>query len=125
VIRPGVEAWASGLTKREASSALASHGVAAGPVNSAADIMSDPHVEASGLVHRFEVEGREAPVDVVGSPLRFLSDPRESESEAEGTADASPVRWPRLGQQTESVLKGWLGLSPDAIARLREEEIVR
>jgi len=116
LIRPGVEGWARGRTKNQAAAELARHGVAAGPVNTATDIMLDPHVLERGLVHRFEIEGREAPVDVVGSPLHF-SGSRTLEAEAMETVE--PPRWPRLGGQTERVLEGWLGLSPDEVATLK------
>ncbi|MAG32175.1 MAG: CoA transferase [Deltaproteobacteria bacterium] len=121
VIRPGVEAWAKGLTKHEAAAVLARHGVAAGPVNTAADIMGDPHVAERGLVHRFDVDGRGEPVDVVGNPLRFLT----ASPGASFAEETFPARWPRLGEQTQRVLEDWLELSADAIAELREEEIVR
>ncbi len=121
LIRPGVEAWARGRTKDEAAAELARHGVAAGPVNTARDIMRDPHVLERGLVHRFEVEGREATVDVVGSPLYFSSAGR---AEADVEQTSGPPRWPRLGGQTERVLEDWLGLDPGEVATLKKEGIV-
>ncbi len=121
LIRPGIESWAQGRTKGEAATELARHGVAAGPVNTAEDIMQDPHVLARGLVHRFEVEGREAPVDVVGNPLHFSN---AGSGDARVDAPGEPPRWPRIGGQTERVLEGWLGLSPDEVTSLKKEGIV-
>ncbi|MBJ21769.1 MAG: CoA transferase [bacterium] len=121
VIRPGVEDWARGRTKDEASAELARHGLAAGPVNTPQDIMRDPHVLERGLVHRFEIEGRETSVDVVGSPLYFSEPTRDHDVADEGDG---PPRWPGLGGQTGRVLEGWLGLSPKEIETLRKEGIV-
>jgi formyl-CoA transferase len=117
VIRPAVEEWARGRGKAEAAAELARHGVAAGPVNTAADIVDDPHVRSRGLVHHFEDPTREAPVHVVGSPLYF--GPRGEENEP------APKRWPLVGEQTESVLEAWLGLSPETIETFRKEGVVK
>ncbi|MBW2423574.1 MAG: CoA transferase [Deltaproteobacteria bacterium] len=117
VIRPAVEEWARGRGKAEAAAELARHGVAAGPVNTAADIVDDPHVRSRGLVHDFEDPTREEPVHVVGSPLYF--GPRGEQIEP------TPKRWPRVGEQTERVLESWLGLSPETIETFRKEGVVR
>ncbi|MBB83208.1 MAG: CoA transferase [Deltaproteobacteria bacterium] len=118
VIRPGVEAWAAGMTRREAASILARHGVAAGPVNRGSDITADPHVTDRGFVHRFDLPGSQGSVDVVGSPIHFAGgDPSEAETR--------PRRWPILGEQTDRVLSERLGLSQKEITALREGDIVR
>ncbi len=51
IIRPGVERWAAARTKRQAAADLAAAGVAAGPINTAADIAADPHVAIRSFVH--------------------------------------------------------------------------
>jgi crotonobetainyl-CoA:carnitine CoA-transferase CaiB-like acyl-CoA transferase len=108
VIRPGVEAWASGRTKAEAARTLAEHGVAAGPVNSAADIEVDPHVRARPLIHHFDT------VSVVGNPIAF------------GSNDEPPPRpWPTVGEDTDRVLTQRLGLDPDEVESLRAKGVVR
>lgn len=119
VIRPGVENWARDRTRREAAAALARFGVAAGPVNQASDITSDPHVVDRGLVHRFDRPGSEDKIDVVGSPLHFAG------STAPREPDTPPQRWPTLGEQTDEVLREWLGLAPAEISSLRSEGIVK
>ncbi len=112
VIRPGVEAWAASRTKAEAARQLAEHGVAAGPVNTAADIEADPHVVERGLVHHFPVDGRT--VSVVGNPLAFLP-----------AAEPTPTPpWPRLGESTERLLCDKLGLDEEAVKALRAEGVV-
>jgi crotonobetainyl-CoA:carnitine CoA-transferase CaiB-like acyl-CoA transferase len=133
VIRPGVEAWASSLGKLEAASRLAEQGVAAGPVNSAADIVSDAHVRGRRLVHQIQVDDRE--VAVVGNPIAFRSQPAHLVAPAPrppgtGPADRSadraerPPRWPLLGEGTERVLAGRLGLTPTEIDDLRAQGVI-
>jgi crotonobetainyl-CoA:carnitine CoA-transferase CaiB-like acyl-CoA transferase len=114
VIRPGVEAWASAYTKAEAAALLAVKGVAAGPVNTAADIVADSHVAMTGLVHTIPVDG--GSVDVVGNPIRF--------SPPTGGPGPEP-RWPTLGSGTDRVLEGRLGLRPDQIEALRSEGAIK
>lgn len=118
LIRPRVEAWARELSKSEAAAILAQHGVAAGPVHSAPDIVADPHVTGRGLIHHFEAPGRPAGVDVVGSPIRF-GGLREQERSTN-----APRRWPSLGADTHAVLRDRLGLDPNEINALREEGVI-
>jgi formyl-CoA transferase len=115
VIRPGVEKWAATMTKLEAATALAQHGVAAGPVNTAADIVGDPHVQTRRLIT--EIETPEHEVRVVGNPIAFR---------VAATDGPSPThdRWPRLGQGTDHVLRARLGLGDDEILELREKGVV-
>jgi crotonobetainyl-CoA:carnitine CoA-transferase CaiB-like acyl-CoA transferase len=114
VIRPGVEAWAAERTKLEAASELARCGVAAGPVNAAADIVADPHVRERGLVHSWPTDDGE--VRVVGNPIAFRSN---GESRT-----ARPDRWPLLGEDTASVLSTRLGMTTDEIEHLRSEGVL-
>jgi formyl-CoA transferase len=115
VIRPGVEKWAATMTKLEAASVLAQHGVAAGPVNTAADIVGDPHVQTRRLVT--EIETPEYEVRVVGNPIAFRA------TAADGPSPAHD-RWPLLGQGTDHVLRVRLGLDDDEIRQLREKGVV-
>ncbi len=113
IIRPGVESWAASITKLEAASRLAGRGVAAGPVNSAADIVADPHVQHRGLVHEVDVDGRR--VAVVGNPIAF---------HPQSAPNPSP-RWPVLGEGTDRVLAARLGLDADQIEDLRSRGVIR
>jgi crotonobetainyl-CoA:carnitine CoA-transferase CaiB-like acyl-CoA transferase len=110
VIRPGVERWASAYTKAEAAARLALRGVAAGPVNTAADIVADPHLRGQRLVHSIPVDG--GSVDVVGNPIRF-SPPVDG--------PVPEPRWPLLGSGTDGVLRNRLGLRPEQIEELRSQ----
>jgi formyl-CoA transferase len=115
VIRPGVEGWAATLTKGDAAARLAAAGVAAGPVNSAADIVADPHVRARRFVHRIHAANGTSEVAVVGNPILF-GPPAER---------PDPSRpWPVLGEDTDSVLSVRLGLDDGMIAELRAQGVV-
>jgi formyl-CoA transferase len=112
VVRPAVEAWAADKTKLEASVALASRGIAAGPSNSAADLIVDPHVRSHGMLRRVSRPDASDPLLVVGNPIK-LSECPEIEEE----------RWPTLGEHTEEVLRAELGLSDHELRDLRERRI--
>ncbi|MFO0690634.1 MAG: CoA transferase [Myxococcota bacterium] len=136
LIRPGVEAWAAGLTKSEAAAALAARGVAAGPVNTAADIAADPHLRDRDFI--IETDTPEARVRIVGNPIAFRRPAPSARGDAAQAADArpasgradasscesSPPRWPRLGQHTDTILSQRLGLDPARIAALRAAGVV-
>lgn len=115
VIRPGVEAWAADRTKLEAATVLARAGVAAGPVNDADDVRTDPHVRERGLVHELARPGDAPSVAVVGNPITL---------HREGPANAPPRTWPTLGEDTERILCERLGLTPDAVADLKSRGVL-
>jgi len=81
--------------------------VPVGPVNDVAEILGDPHVRARRLVGSFDYP-EVGEFKALGIPYKFL-----------GWDDPEIGRPPALGEHTESVLSGLLGLSKDEIARLR------
>ena len=50
LLQPIIEGWLAGTTRGEAVDALNAAGVPCGPVNTAADVFADPHVEARGML---------------------------------------------------------------------------
>ncbi|MEO8202831.1 MAG: CaiB/BaiF CoA-transferase family protein [Betaproteobacteria bacterium] len=95
--------------KRDALiAALDAAQVPVGPVNDVAEILSDPHVAARGLVRGFDYPGVGA-FKGLGLPYKFagFDDPRFS-------------RPPTLGEHTDEILKARLGYSAAKIAQLRE-----
>jgi crotonobetainyl-CoA:carnitine CoA-transferase CaiB-like acyl-CoA transferase len=114
IIRPAVEAWASGLDKAEAARQLAAAGIAAAPCNSADDVVVDPHVRA----HRMLVEiprfdGVEQPVLAAGNPVKLSAVPDEPSGQV-----------PRLGEDTAEVLGELLGMDETAIKELRSAGVI-
>ena len=113
VVRPGVEAWASDKTKLEATTALAEHGIAAGPCFTTEDLVADPHVASHDMLLRIPRPDSDEPMLVVGNPIKMS-----------GTRERPPHRWPTLGEHTSKVLRTELGLSDDDVRALREKKVV-
>jgi len=109
VIRPGVESWAADKTKLEAAKVLCEQGLAAGPCNSAQDLVDDPHVRSHNMLIEVPRPDGGEPLLVVGNPIK-MSD----------VADGPVHRWPTLGEHTDAVLGGDLGLSAAELAALRD-----
>ena len=85
--------------------------ISCGPINTMADLVRDPHVQARGAIVTLDhpVHG---PIRVPRSPIRLSACPAEQER--------AP---PTIGQHTDEVL-GELGLDAAAIADLRQRGIV-
>ena len=116
IIRPAVEAWARDKTKLEAAGKLATRGVAAGPVNLAADIRDDPHVRARSFVHEVPAPDGSRELAIVGNPIGFGVG---FGAEGGGEATPEPRPWPVLGEDTDRVLRERLGLDEREIEDLR------
>ena len=95
------------LSRAELISRLDELDVPVGPVNNVAEILSDPHVRARKLVGSFDYAGV-GEFKALAIPYKFL-----------GWDNPEIGRPPALGEHTESVLSGMLGLSKDDISRLR------
>ena len=72
VSRPAVEEGASTKKKLDACHELSAAGVAAGPSNTPADVIADPHVAARNmLVEMPRTDGVEEPVLIPGNPVKL------------------------------------------------------
>jgi crotonobetainyl-CoA:carnitine CoA-transferase CaiB-like acyl-CoA transferase len=86
-------------------------GVPNGPINDLAQVFAEPQVRARGV--RIELEHSAAgPLPGVASPMRFSGTPLEYRS-------APPL----LGEHTDQVLEGLLGMSPADVAKLRADGV--
>ena len=83
-----------------------------GPVNDVADILSDPHVRARGLVGSFDYPGV-GEFKALALPYKFL-----------GWDNPEIGAPPTLGQDTEQVLAVRLGYSKEKIAALRAAKAI-
>ncbi|MBK1787363.1 CaiB/BaiF CoA transferase family protein [Prauserella cavernicola] len=92
---------------------LVEAGVAAGPVNSAADILADPHIRARGSV--VEVDGGD------GQGPRTMQAPAGRFSGFEGTMGG---RAPALGEHTTELLGKIAGLTGPEIEQLRRRGVI-
>jgi crotonobetainyl-CoA:carnitine CoA-transferase CaiB-like acyl-CoA transferase len=88
-------------------------GVPAGPINTMAEVFSDPHVLARDMLVELE-HATLGPIRIPGVPIKF--------SETPATARTAP---PVLGQHTNAVLTELCNLSADQIAALAERGIVQ
>ncbi len=112
IVRPAIEEWAADKTKLQASTELCDAGIAAGPCNSAEDIINDPHVRSHNMLIEVPRPDSKQPLLVVGNPIKLSA-----------TAEGPVTRWPTLGQHTDEVLRRDLGLSDAELARLRERGV--
>jgi crotonobetainyl-CoA:carnitine CoA-transferase CaiB-like acyl-CoA transferase len=113
-IRPAIETWASSMTTREASEAMGTAGVAAGPCYSDDQIVHDPHVAARHmLVEMPRTDGVDQPILVPGNPIKMS-----------GMADGPDTRIPWLGEHTDEVLRTELGLGDDELTQLRADGVI-
>ena len=107
---PIVEAIMRGRSKSAWVSALEAARVPCGPINNMQEVFENPQVRHRGL--RVEIPHPAGSVPTVASPMRF--------SETPVTYDVPP---PMLGQHTDEILQGLLGMSAQQIAELRESGV--
>jgi len=104
-------------TRAELSELMARSGVPSGPINRIDEVFADAQVQHRELVQHLggKTEGPEAEgaaYPVIRSPLRFSHTPVRHEPS------------PGLGQHTDAVLQGELGLTAQAVAQLRALGVV-
>ncbi|MBV9734747.1 MAG: CoA transferase [Acidisphaera sp.] len=86
--------------------------IGCGPINTLAEVFADPQIEARGVVIDMP-HASGASVKVLANPVRLSETPADYR-----------LPPPLLGQHTEEVLTGLLGLDADALAGLRERGVV-
>ncbi len=112
VLVPLLEAHMRTRTTAHWVEALEREGIPCGPINDYAQVLEDPQVRYRELqVDMVRSDGGVCPT--VKSPLRLSATPVRY--------DAAP---PRLGEHTEAVLSGVLGMSAARIAALRGQGVV-
>jgi formyl-CoA transferase len=91
---------------------LEAAGIASGPINEISDVFAAPQIAARDMV--VEVEHS------LGRPLKLVANPLKMSETPLDRYDAPP----RLGQHTDEVLSGLLGLGADEIEDLVRDEII-
>jgi len=112
-IRPALEIWAADKTRVEACGLLGEAGIPAGPSNRPEDLAADPHVAARNMLIEVPRPDADDPMLVVGNPVKLSK-------MAEGPVGS----FPRLGADTDDVLRETLDLSGDEIATLRAQGVI-
>ncbi len=87
--------------------------VGCGPINTLAEVFADPQVQARGAVVRMDHAAAPGGVDVIANPVRLSETPVSYR-----------VPPPTLGEHTDRVLAGELGLSPEALNELRGKAVI-
>ena len=102
----------AGRTTRDWVEALEAAGVPNGPINTIEQVFAEPQAIARGL--RIELAHPAAgKVALVRSPMRFSATPVEHERPP-----------PLLGEHTDEILRGLLGVNDEEIAKLRADGAV-
>jgi crotonobetainyl-CoA:carnitine CoA-transferase CaiB-like acyl-CoA transferase len=113
-VRPAIESWAGGRTKRDACDALNAAGLVAGPVATDADVVADTHLAGRHmLVEHPRSDGVEQPVLIPGLPVKFAE-----------VAEGPESRVPWLGEHTDELLATELGLDAGTLADLHARGII-
>ncbi|MEU5552585.1 CoA transferase [Micromonospora sp. NPDC047793] len=110
-----VEQWTSARSQHTVIETLREHGVPCAPVLEVLQIVDDAHVRFRGVLRPVE-HPLAGPVDGIAAPelpMAFSATPAGFDRAA-----------PTLGQDTDVVLSGLLGLDTGTIAELREQGVV-
>ena len=104
--------WTRERTKREVMECLGAAGVPCSAVLDTKDLYEDPHLAARGFVHEVE-HPQHGRVRLLGWAPRMWASPTRIE------------RAPLLGEHSDEVLRGELGLDAATLAGLRDRGVVR
>ena len=107
-----IGAWTRSLPVDKVVDRLHAAGVPAGPSMNGVDVFNDPHLEARGFFATHTSNQGET-LRLPGLPWQFRPGPRPKVDPA-----------PDLGQHNADVLGGILGLSPEEIQTLVDEQVV-
>ncbi|MFC9454385.1 CaiB/BaiF CoA transferase family protein [Streptomyces sp. NPDC056983] len=103
--------WTRTHTKESLAAILKDANIPCAPVVTLPELLDDPHVRARGVLRT--VTDEQGAFETLGSPL-FLSD----------SPIVEPTRPGKLGEHTDSVLRGELGMSEEEISALREAAVI-
>jgi crotonobetainyl-CoA:carnitine CoA-transferase CaiB-like acyl-CoA transferase len=103
--------WTRANNSADVLRTLQAISVPGGAIYSVADMATDPHFNARGLFEQVEVQQKPLKIPAI---LPKLVD----------TPGATQWPGPQLGEHTEEVLGGLLGLSGEELGRLRSEHVI-
>ena len=108
-IDEALAAWTAQRDKNEASQLLQTHGVPAGPVNNAAEMLADEQVKARDFFQVLERFNTPMPGNAIRMP------------------GLDPEQWqpcPDLGADNHSVLTQWLGYAEEQVSTLHRQGVL-
>jgi crotonobetainyl-CoA:carnitine CoA-transferase CaiB-like acyl-CoA transferase len=111
-LRPRLAAVFRTATREQWLRRLEDAGIPCGAVRSVADVLEDPHAAARAMIEQVD-HASAGRISVLGVPVKL--------SETPGSVRLPP---PRLGEHTDTVLGGDLGMSREEIEELRRERTV-
>jgi formyl-CoA transferase len=106
-----IEAWTEQRTKHEVLEIVAGAGVPCGAVLDSAEVLSDPHLKARGMITELE-HPRRGKYPMPANPVRMSASPTEM------------VRAPLLGEHNAEVLGKLLGYDDKEIEQLRKDGVI-
>lgn len=109
-----IAVWTATLPSRQALDLLDAAGVPAGPIYTAEDIVNEPQYTARNMIQSFDVSTGEEIIEDVGFPgiVPVIG----------GTSLPIRTLGPDLGEHTQEVLGGLLGMDADEIANASNPE---
>ena len=103
--------WCGGIDSAQAIAELEQARVPVGPIYNVEDMMADPHFNSRGLFEEVTIDGKPLKIPAI---LPKLS----------GTPGATRWPGPKLGSHNAEVLRDILGLSPQQIDQLGQQNII-
>ncbi len=110
-LRPRIEQIVAKQTRAELIAAMAEVGIPAGPINSVAEILEDPHIHARQMVAEL-THPEYGPLKVLGIPVKL--------SETPGAVEKAP---PKFGEHNPDVLK-MIGYSDKDVADFEKANVI-
>jgi formyl-CoA transferase len=110
-IKAAIEGWSKTKDKMEVFKTLADLGILAAPVLDTKEVLNDPHFNQRGTIVEFD-HPRRGKFKMAGCPIRL----------SQTDYEYKPA--PLLGQHNEEVYREWLGLSKEALEKLKVEKII-
>jgi formyl-CoA transferase len=111
-IQPLIEGWLTDKTRAQAVALLEKHGVPSGPVYTAEDVFTDPHIAARHMLVTVD--------DPVAGPRKYVRSPIHLSAAPEILTNPAP----KLGGHSLSILRDLLGYDEGETERLVDEGVV-